>query len=238
MLRKIVKSIPNTITLLNLLSGTIAIYFAFNASQTIAGLQGWLWATIMIGAAALFDFCDGFAARLLNAKSLIGKELDSLCDLVSFGVAPAMLLMNVLAEAGARVWAFSAMLIPLMGALRLAIFNVDDEQTVTFKGLPIPANAIFWIGAVAAIYQFGIQPTIAVSVATVAAISLLMVSKVKMFSLKMANLNPLQNIKQYLLIIGAILFVIFWGLSGLAATILLYILLSLIEIKITVERKD
>ena len=92
-------------------------------------------------------FFDGAAARLLHAPSPLGKELDSLADLVSFGVAPAMLLYNILLVWSQSWWIpYVSLIIPVMGALRLAKFNLDDSQSTTFKGLPIPANAIFWIG--------------------------------------------------------------------------------------------
>lgn len=99
-------------------------------------------------------FCDGFAARLLHAYSSLGKELDSLCDLVSFGVGPSLLIFNCMTETSATPWlAWMVFLIPVCGALRLARFNVDDRQTTSFIGLPIPANAIFWIGYSALAYQ-------------------------------------------------------------------------------------
>ena len=110
-------------------------------------MQGYQVAFVLIALAAVFDFFDGFTARLLHAVSPLGKELDSLSDAVSFGLAPGMVLYNMLVqyepESGV---AYIAMLIPVFGALRLAKFNVSTDQSTTFTGLPIPANAIFWIG--------------------------------------------------------------------------------------------
>ncbi|MDE6061602.1 MAG: CDP-alcohol phosphatidyltransferase family protein, partial [Duncaniella sp.] len=129
-MKSLTSFIPNTITCLNLLSGCVAVFFAFNLDIEIGSLPAMTWAFIFIGAASVFDFCDGFSARLLHAYSPLGKELDSLSDLVSFGLAPAFLVMNVMRTYGAPLWvSASALLIAVMGALRLAKFNVDTRQT-------------------------------------------------------------------------------------------------------------
>lgn len=143
----IVKNIPNSITCLNITAGSIAIIFALQGNSEIYGMAAYNWAYIFIGIAAVMDFLDGFAARLLHAYSELGKELDSLCDAVSFGVAPAMVLFSTLERLGSCEWLrWGALLIPVFGVLRLAKFNIDTRQTTSFIGLPIPANAIFWIG--------------------------------------------------------------------------------------------
>lgn len=220
--------IPNTITCLNLLSGCAAVFFAFNLDIAPASLSAMAWAFIFIGAAAVFDFCDGLSARLLHAYSPMGKELDSLSDLVSFGLAPAFLVMNVMLDNGAPVWVAScAILIALMGALRLAKFNVDTRQTTSFVGLPIPANAIFWIGVIAWIQSHSYPGDIAMLI-LILAISLLMVSEQKMFSLKFANLSFRDNVRRYVILAATVLFVSTEGLSGLAWTIILYILISVL----------
>lgn len=184
------------------------------------------WVYIFIGAAALFDFCDGAAARLLKAYSLIGKELDSLSDLVSFGIAPAMLVMNTMLAAGNGWHSYFALFIPVMGALRLAKFNVDDRQTTSFIGLPIPANAIFWTGAVAWMNQH-LVPAPWVTLILVAAVSLLMVSEIPMFSLKFKNFAWRENVRRYAVIIATVLFVIFEGIPGLAWSIIFYLVISI-----------
>ncbi len=226
-MRRIISCIPNTITSLNLLSGCVAIYMAFHLSQPMGCLSGLQWFYICIAAAAVFDFCDGLSARLLKAYSAIGKELDSLSDLVSFGVAPGMLMLNTMSEVGdAGFWSFGALLIPVLGALRLAKFNVDDTQSTTFTGIPIPANALMWIGVADWISQHQ-YPGTAVMLALIVLISLAMVSKIRMFSLKFKNLTFYDNVKRYGIIIAAIAFIVCYGVSGLAWTILLYILISL-----------
>lgn len=231
MIKKIKANIPNAITCLNLLSGCVACIFAFHSQETFGAFKGYELVYILIGAAAIFDFFDGAAARLLHATSNIGKELDSLSDLISFGVAPAMLMYNTMTfHNGASYSAYAALAIAVFGAIRLARFNVDDRQTDTFIGLPIPANAIFWIGASALIYKFGYPGDTAVIV-TLIIMSLLMVAPIKMYSLKFHNLNLKENIKRYIIILAAILFVIFFGICGLAYEIILYILLSIFSRK-------
>lgn len=239
---KVKNSIPNCVTLLNLLAGTVAIIFAFEPNARITGIfgwdfLGWQWASIVIGAAALFDFMDGLVARALHAKSEIGKELDSLCDLVSFGVAPSLMLLNVLLEAGGGWWSYISLFIPLMGAMRLAKFNVDTTQTTSFRGLPIPSNAIFWIGFVGALYQWNLSPRMSVVAVIIVAISLLMVSNLRMFSLKLSNLSFRSNLLPYTLLIGSIICVAFLGVAGLAAAILLYLLLSVVKVTVKVSYK-
>ena len=227
MLRRIISWIPNTITCLNLLSGCVAVIMAFNLGNEYYGLQALQWFYICIGAAAVFDFCDGLAARTLKAYSNIGKELDSLSDLVSFGVAPGMLMLNIMLANTCCPWACAiALLIPVLGALRLAKFNVDDTQTTTFRGLPIPANALFWIGAAAWIAEYG-YPGYWVMAVLIVVIAGMMVCNLRMFSLKFKNLAFVDNVKRYGIIIAAIAFVAFNGISGLAWTILTYILISL-----------
>lgn len=222
--------IPNSITLLNLLSGCLACIFAFRQGEQIGHFMGYEWVYIFIGAAAVFDFWDGASARLLHKLSPIGKELDSLSDLVSFGLAPAMLVFNIMsAHPGGLSWVpYLAMFIPMMGALRLAIFNVDDSQSTSFKGLPIPANAIFWIGFSGWIHRYNIYPGEWAVVALIFLVSLAMVSRIPMFSLKFKNFDIRENIRCYIILLAAITFVIFYGIAGLAWTIVLYVLISIL----------
>ncbi|MDE6334035.1 MAG: CDP-alcohol phosphatidyltransferase family protein [Muribaculaceae bacterium] len=224
--KKVVGFIPNLITLCNLLSGCVAVYMSFHIDDTICGMSGLHWTWLAIAAAAVFDFGDGASARGLHAYSAIGKELDSLSDLVSFGVAPGMMMLNLMLGHSMHAWlCFAALLIPVMGAYRLAKFNVDEDQTTTFKGLPIPANAIFWIGASAWIERY-IYPGTGLLVVLVAAVSLLMISNMPMFSLKFKNFGWAENFRRYVLLASTALFVICWGISGLMWAIVLYIFMS------------
>ena len=220
------KHIPNTITSLNLFSGSIAIVMAFEGA--------YIWVVFWVIIAAIFDFFDGMAARLLNAYSDIGKELDSLADVVSFGVAPAVavftLLRNDIIYHESLIFIqpyipYLAFIIPIFSALRLAKFNIDERQTSSFIGLPTPANALFWIS-----YVYGVHTTAALSNITlcltlvlIVALSLLMVSEIPMFSFKLQSMKLKGNEKPLILIICAIAFVALWGIAGLAWTVLAYI---------------
>ena len=191
------------------------------------GLQGYQVAFVLIALAAVFDFFDGFTARLLHAVSPLGKELDSLSDAVSFGLAPGMVLYNMLVqyepESGV---AYIAMLIPVFGALRLAKFNVSTDQSTTFTGLPIPANAIFWIGFTNFYAEHHADVPVLVVAVLVVALSLLMVCNLRMFSLKLHSLSVKENYKQYLLVLAFVICVGFCGITGLAWAMLFYIVLS------------
>ena len=238
MLRKIITSVPNTLTCCNLICGALACIFAFSAYDVfpeLCGLNGRQIVWILIGAAAFFDFFDGAAARMLHAPSPLGKELDSLADLVSFGMAPAMLLYNILMVWSESWWIpYVSLFIPAMGALRLAKFNLDDSQSTIFKGLPIPANAIFWIGATAWMQSHAKEwmaehlywGNLIISLAIVL-ISILMVTDMRMFSLKLKNFRIGENFWRYILLAAAIIFVVGFGVEGFAYTIILYFILSL-----------
>ena len=222
------RHIPNTITCLNLISGVVACVLSCSYDAAIGPLEAYQWAFICIAAAALFDFLDGAAARLLGAYSDMGKELDSLADLISFGLAPTMLLYNTMVSFNGGQftwWAVAPVYVAVMGALRLARFNVDTTQTSTFRGLPIPANAIFWIGFISWIQSHTYPGHVAVAVIVFVFASLMM-SRMRMFSLKFKNFEWRGNFRRYLILVAAVLFIITEGVSGLMWTILLYILIS------------
>lgn len=229
----ITKHIPNAITCTSLFLGCTAVVAALSFDTVTFGIEGYKLAYILIGLAAVCDFCDGAAARMLHAYSSLGKELDSLSDLVSFGVAPGMLVYAVLVHtAGCPHWLpLVAFYIPVAGELRLARFNIDTRQTTSFLGMPIPANAIFWIGYTAfAIEQGNICPWVTAALVVIVA-SLMLASGLKMFSLKFKNLSWTDNYMRYIMIVAAIVSVVVAGISGLALTIALYIILSLIPTK-------
>ncbi len=218
-------NIPNAITSLNLLCGCIACIVALSPSCVA---NNYMVAFALIALAAVADFLDGLVARLLHAVSAIGKELDSLADLVSFGLAPAMVLYALMQAHGADGWSLLAMMLPVFGALRLARFNVDTRQATTFTGLPIPANAIFWIGFTG--WYAGHDCPLWIVLALIVLLSLLMVCPLRMFSLKMHNLTSLnENWAQYLQVVVTVASVIVLGLPGLAVAIALYVLLSIIK---------
>ena len=226
--RAVKQNIPNTITSMNLFSGCMAVVSAFHFNETIGAMQGYEWAFLFIGLATVFDFCDGLSARLLHAYSALGKELDSLSDLVSFGVAPAALVFNLIQSQTGSWVAFLAFLIAVFGALRLAKFNIDDRQTTSFIGLPIPANAIFWIGVVAWNVDFRYIGD-AWMTALVVLFPLLMVSSLPMCSLKVKTLSLRSNVRRYALLLGTAMLVAAMQLAGLLWAIVFYILLSATE---------
>ena len=240
-LQTIKNNIPNAITCLNLVSGILACIFALDLQidsiqpDSEISPRTFLYesarnASIMIALAAVFDFCDGLVARLLHATSAIGKELDSLCDSVSFGLAPALLVYQMIAAYSPdSMWCMTALVIAVCGVLRLARFNVDTTQSVSFLGMPIPANAIFWIGFCAVQYQqseyiFGLGTIVVLCFI----MSYLMVSNLRMFSLKFKDFSFANNWHRYLLIVAAIAFIFIQGIPGLASAILFYIILSAI----------
>lgn len=192
----------------------------------IYGLEAYNWAYIFIGIAAVMDFLDGFAARLLHAYSNLGKELDSLCDAVSFGVAPAMILFSTLERYGNPEWiCWASLLIPVFGVLRLAKFNIDTRQTTSFIGLPIPANAIFWIGYTALCNDMsGIMCEWWFIVPVLLVECWLMVSPLKLFSLKFKTWGWKGNQFRWLLIVTAIVLVFCAGVPGLMWLIIAYLL--------------
>ena len=157
MAKRIIRHIPNALTCLNLFSGCVASVMAFEARYEMA--------LLFIVISALFDFLDGLAARALHAYSAIGKDLDSLSDDVSFGVAPSLIVFSLFKEmhypaymeSVAGWWPYLAFLISIFSALRLAKFNNDTRQTTSFIGLPVPANALFWASLVAGFHPILIQ---------------------------------------------------------------------------------
>lgn len=229
------KNIPNAITSMNLLGGVIASLFAATPFETSAGIPHYEWAWIFIGISAVADFLDGFVARLLHVKSELGKQLDSLCDLVSFGVAPAILTLTVISgKSGSDNpwWAWGALLIAVSGAIRLAKFNIDTRQTTTFLGLPIPANAMFWIGYTASVAH-GFTPLATPwRFLTIMLIEVLLMNcEIPLLSLKVQNKSLIDNIPRLLLVLGAGVLILFLGVEGLMWFVIYYLLLSYIDFR-------
>ncbi len=213
---------------MNLFSGCMAVVSAFHFNETIGAMQGYEWAFLFIGLATVFDFCDGLSARLLHAYSALGKELDSLSDLVSFGVAPAALVFNLIQSQTGSWVAFLAFLIAVFGALRLAKFNIAASQPTSNIDLPIPAKPIFWSGLVAWTVDFRYIGD-AWMTALVVLFPLLMVSSLPMFSLKVKTLSLRSNVRRYALLLGTAMLVAAMQLAGLLWAIVFYILLSATE---------
>jgi CDP-diacylglycerol--serine O-phosphatidyltransferase len=236
------RHIPNLITSLNLAAGFIAIIFASTGDLITAS-----W---FILAAMIFDFFDGFSARLLKAYSQLGKELDSLADVVSFGVAPALIIYHLIVDSVIPIppstpegqivviWIYSLIpvIMPVCAALRLAKFNIDTTQTTSFKGLPTPANGLAVISVVIAanysdsslLKSFTGSP-VALDIFTIV-LSLLMVSRINLLSLKIINLKFKGNEGRYILAGMVIISLVFFGIGAAPLIIPFYIIASFLSI--------
>ncbi len=229
--------IPNLITLLNLISGSIAIILAFSGELTLAS-----WFIIL---AAIFDFLDGLAARLLHSKSDIGAQLDSLADVVSFGLAPSVIIyLLMLQSPGLPGWSadainflpFAALLLVSSGAYRLAKFNTDSTQADGFKGLPIPSTGLFVAALPLILNQYNETGELAKFIlnpytllAIVIFLSWLMVSNIPMLALKFKNLKWRDNSVQFILIGFALILSVIFRFSAIPMIIFLYIIISIIS---------
>jgi CDP-diacylglycerol--serine O-phosphatidyltransferase len=228
MIKKIKKSIPSFITTMNLACGTAATIMALKGETSVA--------VCLILIATVFDFFDGFAARLLNAVSEFGKQMDSLADVISFGFAPAALLYYFIEFNNIISGYFSliVILIVVFSALRLAKFNIDPEQSTEFRGLPTPASALFIVSICWYVTYNSNQITEIISidyiiVGIIFCLSALMVSRIKLFSLKIKSFDFKSNIWQFVLIIGSIILLIIFKILGIAFIIILYLALSILK---------
>lgn len=229
MANAITRHIPNTVTCFNLFSGCIACVMAFEAKYDLA-----LGFIIL---SAVFDFFDGMLARTLKAYSAIGKDLDSLADDVSFGAAPSFIVFSLFKEmhypagmeALAPYFPYAAFLIAVFSGLRLAKFNNDTRQTSSFVGLPVPANALFWASLIYGSHSLLISDNFnpVYLLLLVMLFSWLLVSEIPMFSLKFKNLSWKDNKVSFIFLIVCAPLLIFLGVSGFAAVIVWYIILSL-----------
>ncbi len=232
------KHIPNLITLLNLACGAVAIVLVLEGQ--------WKWAVYLLLAAAGFDFLDGLAARMLKAHSEIGKQLDSLADMVTFGLLPALFIYTIfkqqLPAVGTGVispplqWIMliSVVIVPACAAIRLARFNIQEQSGTFFSGLPTPAHALFWTGLFWQIMDEGMVFGTALNLFFLWAIMLIMafhmILPVPMYTLKFIHFRIRGNLVRYLMLAGAVLILVLTGLPGLSLVILTYILLSLLNL--------
>jgi len=227
------KSIPNFITCLNLFTGSVAILIAYQGSLEFAAY--------LVGVAAAFDFLDGLVARLLHAYSEIGKQLDSLADMVSFGVLPGVIMYKLMQKSAmadpdttllqAEIIPFAAFIIIIFSALRLAKFNIDTRQTSSFIGLPTPANTIF-IASLPLIlaadtfnlsgYILNVYGLLALSVV----LSYLLVAEIPLFALKFKNLTWNDNAVRFIFLLTAIPLLFIFKFAAIPVIIVLYVLLS------------
>ena len=236
------KHIPNLFTLGNLFCGLLAILFAVGGHLNMAG------GLILLG--AFLDFFDGMIARILNVDGELGKQLDSLADLITFGVAPAFIVFQLffwiedksffnplsewpkLTAYSYNYWAHTAWLIPLFSALRLAKFNIDTRQIDGFIGLPTPANALFFISIPIMIHfqpsvwmsTFLAQTTVLASLCII--MSYLLIAEISLLSLKFKNLSWQENKMRYILIISSLILLCVFRFVAVPIILLLYLVLS------------
>lgn len=236
------KHLPNFITLLNLAAGCVALIMVFYDQTT--------WVLILMFTALIADFMDGLIARLLHVKSETGKQLDSLSDLVSFGILPAAMIFITLKSILLgdpelsihdlsllpKVMLGLIVIVPIFAALRLARFNLLDDLEI-FIGLPTPAFAIFWTGIY---YNFSLDLSIFGQtvnawffMALVLVMTLFMLIPLPMLSLKFSNFSFVPNFSRYLLIVLSLIIILLTGIPGLTLVVLTYILLSLLRILLT-----
>jgi CDP-diacylglycerol--serine O-phosphatidyltransferase len=220
------RHIPNALTCGNLLSGCIGIVFAFKGQLDVAA-----YAVIISG---IFDFFDGFAARLLHVKSDIGKELDSLADMVSFGFLPGVVMYSLIAssESSTNYLPYAGFLITIFSALRLAKFNIDLRQTQDFIGLNTPMNTLFIVSLpfIQKQYPQLINSTWLLLGIT-ALMSWLLVSEIRIFSLKFKSIRWKENkIKFTFLLMSAVLLGIL-QFAAIPLILVIYIGMSIIYFK-------
>lgn len=229
----ITRHIPNFATACNLFSGCIAAVMAFQANYEAAILF------IILG--ATFDFFDGMLARLFHVSGPLGKELDSLADDITFGFAPSVIVFSLFKEVQypafmqciADIFPYTAFIIAAFSALRLGKFNIDPRQSSSFIGLPTPANALFWGSLVVGGHSFLISDAFNALYLFILVLlmSYLLVAELPMFSLKFKNLSWKDNKISYIFLLVCIPLLVIFRISGFAAIILWYILLSLLTKK-------
>ncbi|MFM8949897.1 MAG: CDP-diacylglycerol--serine O-phosphatidyltransferase [Bacteroidota bacterium] len=229
-----ISQIPNTLTCLNLLCGCFSIIFIFKGELHISAL-------FTLGS-LIFDFLDGFAARALKASSTIGKELDSLADVVSFGLVPGLIGCHLclasppfsLDPDNFSPLAYFPLIITIGSAIRLARFNVDTRQTDSFIGVPTPAITILMVGLALVLEhdKFNLTPTI-LNPFFICGLSMviawLLNSELPMLALKFKSFSYRENSAQYMLILSSIVFIALFGYTGIPMIIILYIAFSIIS---------
>ena len=216
----ITKHIPNTLTLGNLACGCVGIASCTKGDVEMASYMIWL--------AAIFDFLDGFVARALKVSSPIGKELDSLADMVTFGVLPSFILFTLLENKLPGPWHYAPFILALFSALRLAKFNIDERQSNGFLGMPTPASAFFvsglafWSTKTATLLE---APGL-ISISII--LSLLLVIPLPMIALKFKEFSFKNNFYRYALVILSLVLLVIWGKQSFPIIIAVYVGLSLL----------
>ena len=218
------KQIPNLLTCANLFSGCIGIVYAFNGDLKMVAF--------FVIISGIFDFFDGFAARLLHVKSVIGKELDSLADVISFGFLPGVIMFQLLKINSPNDFLpYAGFIIPVFSALRLAKFNIDTRQTEDFIGLNTPMNTFFIISLPYLLDDIAWLSNVYVLLGIILVVSYLLVSELKLFSMKINNLKWEPNKYKFIFLIISLVLLAFLKFAALPIILILYILFSQIHFK-------
>lgn len=220
------KHIPNLLTCGNLLAGSLAVVFTLYHHRADVAMA-------LIVLAAIFDFFDGLVARALGVSSPIGKDLDSLADVVSFGLAPATLVWYTLQGLGiTSVWSYGVFLLVAFAALRLAKFNNDTRQSTSFLGLPVPSNALFFLGYTSSlpmvVFLLGPVGTLVVTLVLTLLFGSLMLGELPMFSFKLTKAPLCALWKQIALVVVSVISILIFGWAGCSIAIAFYLFLSLL----------
>ena len=222
------KHIPNLLTCGNLLAGSLAVVFTLYHHRPDIAMA-------LIVLAAVFDFFDGLVARALGVSSPIGKDLDSLADVVSFGLAPATLVWYTLQGLGiTSIWSYGVFLLVAFAALRLAKFNNDTRQSTSFLGLPVPSNALFFLGYTSSlpmvVFLLGSVGALVVTLVLTLLFGSLMLGELPMFSFKLTK-APLRALwKQIALVVVSVVSILIFGWAGCSIAIAFYLFLSLLPV--------
>ena len=229
-MQKIKLLMPNTFTALNLFAGCIGVVLTFKNQLEYAAAMIWI--------AGLFDFLDGFSARILNISSELGKQLDSLADMVTFGVLPGAIVFQMIANLQKNATIdhpylpYLAFIITVFSAIRLANFNIDPKQSDTFIGLPTPVNAVFVSAFPFLIKNSGLlsnEHIIILLILYILLFSWLLVAKIKMFSLKFKSFKwGVNQVRWIFIILSLVLFAIF-QVVAIPIVIIVYVLLSVVN---------
>jgi CDP-diacylglycerol--serine O-phosphatidyltransferase len=221
------KQLPNLMTLGNLFCGCLGVVWALDGNLHYASYLMWL--------AAVLDFGDGFVARWVKASSEFGKQLDSLADLVSFGLLPSLIIFQLFGQFHpSSPWLYLSFLITLCSALRLARFNIDPEQSHDFKGLPTPASGLlissfpFIFSQNEAFLRPGLD-SLVVWILLITLLSYLLVSNLRLFGLKFSNFSWADNKYRFILVVLSVIVLAIWKLLAVPVVVLLYVILSVLQ---------
>ena len=234
----LLRHLPNALTCCNLLCGVFGIVILMDSSHNHEFLDFCNLIPWLVWAACVFDFLDGFAARMLKVSSPIGKELDSLADMVTFGVLPPLYIIHYYGDSdtlGNGLGLISLTLV-VCSALRLAKFNIDTRQTDGFIGVPTPANALFFTGLTLTFEYFSFQPDPYLLIALILLFSWLMISSLRLFALKFKSFGWKGNELRFTFLLASVLLIGLFQFAAITFIIILYILASLVSNSVRAQK--